>query len=237
MIKFIIVDDELIYKKRIAKVIDKLMFLNNEAYDILTFDCYNSELKKQIEDLSIEKVYILDIELPGKYSGLDISKKIRSLDWDSEIIFITNHDKMFETVYRSVYKIFTFIEKFQNMDERLTADLKTIILKKYDNKKFIYTNAKIDVQIYLKDILYIYRDTTERKLVIKTTNNNFFVNLNISDIIERLDTRFKQIHRACIVNDDRVTLYNWSQGFFILDTKEIVNMCSKNYKDNVDGSR
>lgn len=232
MIKFIIVDDELIYKKRIIKIIDKLMFNNNEAYDIISFDCHNADLKKQIEDLSVEKIYILDIELPGKYSGLDISKSIRSIDWDSEIIFITSHDKMFETVYRSVYKIFSFIEKFQNMDERLEEDLKTIISKKYDTEKFTYATSKIEIQIYLKDILYIYRDTAERKLVIKTTNNNFLVNLNISDILKKLDSRFRQVHRACIVNNERVNLYNWSQGYFILDNNEKVNMCSRNYKDN-----
>lgn len=230
MIKFIIVDDELIYKKRIIKIIDKLMFNNNEAYDIISFDCHNADLKKQIEDLSVEKIYILDIELPGKYSGLDISKSIRSIDWDSEIIFITSHDKMFETVYRSVYKIFSFIEKFQNMDERLEEDLKTIISKKYDTEKFTYATSKIEIQIYLKDILYIYRDTAERKLVIKTTNNNFLVNLNISDILKKLDSRFRQVHRACIVNNERVNLYNWSQGYFILDNNEKVNMCSRNYK-------
>ncbi len=230
MIKYIVVEDEDFYKSKIINVIDKAMFNNNTAYEVLYFSECNYKLKKEIEDTSVEKVFILDIELKSKYSGLDIAKKIRSLDWDSEIIFITNHDNMFETVHRTIFKIFCFIEKFQNMEDRLENHLKIIIDKKHDNKKFIYSNNKIDMQIYLKDILYIYRDTTERKLVIKTTNNNFLVNLNLSVVLRKLDARFKQVHRACIVNTERVNLYNWGQGYFILDTKERVDMCSRNYK-------
>ena len=81
------------------------------------------------------------------------------------------------------------------------------------------------------DILYLYRDTIERKIAIKTVNGNvFLVNKNINQIIEELDDRFIQVHRSCIVNKNRVNVYNWAGGYFILDTNEKVNMLSKKYK-------
>ena len=69
------------------------------------------------------KIYLLDIELANNASGIQIAKKIREKDWDSQIIFMTNHDKMFETVYRSVYQVFDFIEKFHEFDKRLENDI------------------------------------------------------------------------------------------------------------------
>jgi len=230
MIKFIVVDDEKHELERVEKIITNVIFKTETEYDIFKFTKYNTELEKIIKDNSVTKVYIIDIELDKNKSGLDIARQIRENDWDSEIIIITNHDRMFETVYKTIYKVFNFIEKFDNMESRLNADLKTIIRKTDDKKKFIYKNNKISLQIYLKDIMYIYRDTIERKLVIVTTNNKYSVNMTIINILELLDKRFKQVHRACIVNDERVRLYNWNEGFFELDNTEKVYMLSKTFR-------
>ena len=70
----------------------------------------------------------MDIELETKTNGIEIAKMIREKDWESEIIFITSHDKMFETVYRSVYQVFNFIEKFYNMESRLDKEERKILI-------------------------------------------------------------------------------------------------------------
>ena len=230
MIKYIIIDDEDKDIERVEKVINKIAFKTESEYDIRKFNKYNKELEKEINDNSVAKVYIIDIQLDKHKSGLDIARQIRETDWDSEIIIITNHDRMFETVYKTIYKVFKFIEKFDNMDTRLEEALKVIIRKTDDKKKFIYVNNKISLQIYLKDIMYIYRDTIERKLIIVTTNNKYHVNMTIKDILTKLDSRFVQRHRACIANDERVRVYHWNEGYFELDNNEKVYMLSKSFR-------
>lgn len=232
MIKFVIIEDDSNYKNICKKIIDKIMFSNNVAYEFNYFDRYSKDLQAIINDNSIFKIFIMDIELKGTKSGLDIAKQIREDDWDSEIIFITSHDKMFEPVFRTIFKVFDFIEKFHNLESRLEQDLKTIISKDYDTKKFFYVNKRSELQIYLKDILYIYRDTTERKIVLVTTKNKFFANLSISETLLKLDERFKQIHRACIVNTNKVSCYNWNEGYFVLCNGKKIDLCSKNYKED-----
>lgn len=233
MIKFVLVDDNKDFTSIIINIIEKTIFKTNIDYTIESFFIYNNSLQKLIDDCSVQKVYILDIDLGKSLSGLEIAKKIRKNDWDSEIIFVTNHDKMFETIYRNIFKVFAFIEKFISLEDRLEKTITTIINKKSDYGKFCFSNSKINIQIYYKDITCIYRDTIERKLVIKTTSNKFLISMSITEIIKKLDGRFKQIHRACIVNAERVNIYNWSKGYFVLDTKEKIDMCSKNYKDNI----
>ena len=233
MIKYVVIEDNLKFQSEVIEVIEKLMFKTNFDYLVEKFAGYTPHLGDIIKDCSIKKVYILDIELDKIKSGIEIAQEIRRVDWDSEIIFITSHDKMFELAHRTVLKTFDFIEKYHSLKSRLEQDIKLIIAQKNDYGKFAFISNKLKMQVYLKDITHIYRDTIERKLVIKTTNSRFLTSMTISDILKELDSRFRQVHRACIVNTDRVNIYCWPKGYFVLDTSEQVDLCSKTFKENV----
>ena len=127
-------------------------------------------------------------------------------------------------------KVFCFIRKFHNLENTLTKKLSLIVNRKFDNRKFFFTSGQSDLQIFAKDIIYIYRETISRKLIIKTTRGEYAINMTLQDALTKLDDRFRQVHRACIVNNDYVQEYNWSQGYFTLSTGEKVDMCSKNFR-------
>ena len=232
MIKFVIIENDAKTTETIKNIVMKAAFSLND-FNIETYSNFNDELEKTIADESTRKVYLIDIELDNNTSGIQIAKKIRNNDWESHIIFLTSHDRMFETVHRSIFEVFDFIEKFHNMENRLESALKKIIGKNFDNKLFKYETSKSSLQLYLRDITYIYRDTNERKLIIHTTHSTFKVSLTINEILEKLDSRFKQVHRACIVNRERVQNYYWAKGKFILDNNEAIHMLSRKYKEEV----
>ena len=234
MINFIIIEDDKKMMTHVKDVINKSLFKSDIEYEFKLFSGYNNELNKVINDLSNIKIYIMDIELDNSISGIEIAKKIRANDWESEIIFLTSHDHMFETAFRNIYGIFNFIEKFDNMEQRLTHDIKEISKHNFDNKTFKYSNRTTDLQIYLKTINYITRDTTERKLVIYTDNNTFEVNMTISDMLNNLDNRFKQVSRSTIVNKDKVNEINWNKGYFILENGTKEYLVSKKFKGEYD---
>ena len=229
MVKFVIVDDDE-NEIRLTENIIKSMLLDAE---IKSFTKVNADLKEEIKNVDTRKIYILDIELGNKISGINVAKLIRDVDFESEIIFITNHDKMFESVHRSIYEVFDFIEKFHDFDKRLKKDIREILKRNFDNKMFIYKANNVELSVYYRSILYIYRDTEERKLVIVTESNKYIVGLNIKDILELLDERFVQCHRSCIVNKDRIQEKNYKDGYFTLDTGEKVYMLSKKYKKDI----
>ena len=180
----------------------------------------------------------MDIELEHSISGLEIAKKIREKDWDSEIIFVTTHDKMFESVHRSILEVFDFIEKFQNFDERLKKDLKVIYEKKFDKKLLKLTGRNVNVEIYMKNILYITRDKEDRKVVIHTENEvEFKIGMTLTEILNMLDNRFVQTHKSCIVNKEKVVELNYSQGYFVLETGEKVDLLSKKYRKGLEDQK
>ena len=231
MVKFIIVDDD---KEQINHIIGLLDEVVSEEKTVKTFSKISTELKNEILSVDHRKIYILDIELGNKLSGISVAKLIRDVDYESEIIFITNHDKMFESAHRSIYEVFDFIEKFHEFDKRFKKDIKEILKRNFDNKMFIYKGNNVDLSIYYREILYIYREKEERKLVIVTSNNKYRINLSIKEIANLLDKRFVQVHRSCIVNKDKVEEKNFKEGYFTLNNGEKVFMLSRKYRGNFD---
>ena len=229
--KFIIVEDNKDYQKKIADILLKKYFIYK--IEIKKFLKYDKDLEAIILNLSEPKIYILDIELNDPISGIKIAKKIRKKDRDSFIIFITSHKEMFEPVFRNIYEVYNFIEKFDSFEDRFIKDIDRIMKNHFDNKCFHFHNNRIFLNIYYKEILYIERDTVERKLIIYTTDETYCVPLGLKQALEILDDRFKQVHKSCIVNTNRVTKYNWSKSKFTLDTKKTVPLLSRKYMENV----
>ena len=230
--KIIVVEDNSIDQKRIKNTVHKLTF-DRDDIELICFTSLTKELLNLINDLSEPKIFLLDIKLDTALSGIQIAKLIREKDWESRIIFLTNHDKMFEQVYRSVYEVFSFIEKFHNMEERLSRDLSLILRKNFDNRVFEYKSKNADLILFFYDITYIERDKEERKLIIHTSRNRFKINLPLTQTLGLLDNRFRQTHRSCIVNRDRVSKFDWAAGIVTLDTGEKVTLLSKKYKKGV----
>lgn len=168
MISFVVVEDDTKTQELIKEVLRRTVIKKDKNIKVKYFTKFNKELKNIIEDNSVRKVYIMDIELETKMSGIEIAKLVRKEDWESEIIFITCHDKMFETVHRDVLKVFNFIEKFHDMEKRLEENIELIFQRKFDNKMFKVTNRNVDLQIYYRAITYITRDKEERKIIIHT---------------------------------------------------------------------
>lgn len=234
MIKIIVVDDDIEMQNNVRQIIRKVIFNCENEIKINNYTRFDGNLMNEIKETSYHKIYILDIELANNSSGIQIAKKIREIDWDSQIIFMTNHDKMFETVYRSVYQVFDFIEKFHDFELRLENDLKTILTKKFDNKMFCYNGKNIDLQVYFRSILYIYRDANERKVILVTDSNRFVVGMTINEILEKLDDRFMLVHRSCIANSEHIQKVDWVNKKFILDNGNEVSKLSKKYKKEID---
>ena len=228
--KFIIVDDDIKSISMVKEIISKTLFSYNIDYEVVIYNKYTSKLRQEIKDLSSIKTYILSVDLKQNISGINIAEFIREIDCDSYIIFLTCHGNMFETVHRNVCNVFEFIEKYQNMDKRLTKDIKKIIKYSLDSKTLDISYMSSNYRILYKSIIYIYRDTKSRKLIIHTKYMDFKCNVSIKDILKKLDKRFKRVSRSIILNNDYICEINWNKGYVILCDKTKIEPISKKYK-------
>ena len=140
---------------------------------------------------------------------------------------------MFETVFKNVRKVYSFICKYNNMETKLEHELKDIIKYYTINTNFLVLDKKGNSKIAIDNILYIYRETVERKIYIVTKDNKYPTYMSLKDILDNYGDYFIQIHRACLINPQKIDMYNWNEKYFILKNGYQVFMCSKKYKNNI----
>ena len=81
MIDFIIYEDEQRMPNIYKEVINKFFGNNNQSYRIIELSCYQDYKKNKIDELESNKIFLLDIDVPGK-TCLELAHEIRALkDW------------------------------------------------------------------------------------------------------------------------------------------------------------
>lgn len=207
MINFIIYEDEKKYREKYISIILKIIGSMKVAYRIIEIDKYEKNTLAKIKDLVGKKIFILDIEVPGK-SGLDLAREIRSTsDWKSPMIIVTTHEQLKNAAFTSRMLMLDFISKFYNCEESLkeTLLLTFDIIESNPSLNFQY-NGEL-YQIPYEDILFIEKNVDDMYSTVITRSEKVKVKKMIGHIEEELskDPRFFRTHRSCIVNIDNIT--------------------------------
>ncbi len=229
MINFIICDDNKYVREVNEKIISKVTMPHDFNYNIYKFDKYSVKLKNLINKASDINIYILDLELPGK-SGIDIAKEIRKVDWDSIIIILTSHEELELTLLKQKLLILDFISKFDDYEKRLINTI-SMVIDKIKNKKIISFKCNKEINhVKLDNIIYVYRDNSIEKTTIVTAENEYPVRETLTKIINKLDKRFVQTHRACFVNKEKIESVDFKNNiiYFVNDTS--IDYLSRNFK-------
>ena len=216
MINFIICDDVKQYREMVEHIVVSYMMKNKLEYKTHVFKDYDSEFMKIVESKLPFKVYILDIETPSK-SGIDIARIIRNHDVDSVLIFLTGHQELGHVVMKNDFLFLSYINKFDDCENRLIKSLdKALQMFKIKNVIRFKDNG-IVYTIPQEDILYITRDSVDRKCIIVTDYNEFKVGKNLSELEKMVNDNFIKTHRACLMNTKRIMSFSRSQKEVVFD--------------------
>lgn len=229
MINFIICDDNLNDRKMTHQVITKYMMKNEIDYKIHLYDDYNRDFVSVINKKLPFKIYILDIETPSG-SGIDMARIIRNKDVDSVIIFLTGHDDLSKVVAKKDFLFLTFINKFDDCERRLKEALEKALQVIKVRKTIRFKDGGCIYNINLDDILYITKDSVERKCIIKTDYAEFKIGKNLSEVIDMLNDNFVKTHRACVVNTKRIASYNKPKRLITFDNGEVIDIISTRFE-------
>lgn len=221
MINFIIYEDEQKMREWYISIILKIVGRQNNAYRIIEIDRYDSKTMKRIKEACGKKIFILDIEVPGK-SGLDLAREIRmGGDWLSQMIVVTSHDKMVNWSFRGKMLMLDFISKYSECEENLAEAIKLAyqILTTHKSMTF-QLNGEL-YQVPYQDILYIEKNLDEVTSTIYTKESELEIKQGITSIMEFLqeDPRFMKTHRSCIVNLFNITSVDLVNNIIYFDHK------------------
>lgn len=225
MINFIICDDNAAILNNVYKIVTSVMMSSEQAYDIHSFEEYDSKFYKIMDSKISNKIYILDIETK-RSSGIDIARKIRSKDVNSIIIFLTSHHELGSVLLRDEIMFLTFINKLDDYENRLISAVKKSIDVIGKNKILRFEHHGTIFTIPEKDIIYITRDGVERKIIIKTDCTDFKLTKSLSEMVELLSNDFVYSHRSCIVNKRRIMAIDKRKKKITFDNGEVCDLLS-----------
>ena len=229
MVNFIVCDDKEKYRKLIKDVITAYMMKNEIEYRIHMFDDYNDKFMKAVDSKMSFKIYILDIEAPTR-SGIDIARIIRNKDVDSVLIFITGHQELGQIVMKNEFLFLTFINKFDNCEIHLKKAISKALKVIKTRKTIKFKDGGTIYNINIDDILYILKDSGERRVIIKTDYCEFKINKTLSEVRDMLTDNFVQTHRACFINKNRFVSYNRPNKLITFDNNETLDIVSTKYE-------
>ena len=232
MINFIVVDDNKKFLDIMCDIITKAMMKNKFSYKTHSYVEYDSSFYDIMNSNLSNKIYILDIET-RESSGIDVARKIRKHDIDSIIIFATVHNEAGLVLLKDDLMFLNFICKFDDFENKLTNSISKAlefihhkVNVKFEDRGTIYT-------IPFGDILYVTKESNDRKSIIKTVNNEFKVSLSLKEIIELCDGKLVQTHRSCFVNMDRVRVVDKHENIIVFDNGLNIDMLSSTYKKGI----
>ncbi len=226
---FVLYDDYESFLEQGERVIYRLNS-NIEKSQIRSFTTFNKNFEDVIEDTGCKKIYILDIEVKGSISGIEVAKKIRKSDWDSIIIMVTSHTELGYEALKAQIMLLDFISKYNDWEESLyQALVKASSL--LNNKKVIILDSNgMTYRIHTSEIIYILKDSKERKCTIKTKTDEIQVSQNIADLGKKLDQRFFLSHRSCYINLDQIANIDWKNGEIHFRTGDSIDYLARDRK-------
>lgn len=231
MINFVLYEDGKEMRERYKKIILKLIGPNNNNFKIIEIDKYNQEAEKKLSNIVGNKIYLLDVEVPGK-SGLDLARKIRNdRDWDSQIIVITSHEQYSNIGYTSKLLMLDFISKYSNIEKELKETLGVAVGIFTKQKSITFTLNGELYQIPYNQILYIEKSLNNNNCKIVTNDGEYFTRDTIQHLEEILsnDQRFMKTHRSCIVNLSNVSSIDLANNIIFFPNKQI-DLIARNKK-------
>lgn len=233
MIDFIILEDELIYVNKYKNIIDKVMMNYDINYNLNIYDKYNQKINKLIKNDNF-KVYILYYD--NTKDTLEMIKYIREKldDWES-LIIITYKDKKYKTelIKESMF-IVDYINKNKSIIPKLTRAIQ-ICLKNYDRRPntLRYSYKNIIYNIEYKRIIYIEKEPDNKRCIIKTLDNDYYIPGTIKQILSTLDERFIKSSRSCLINLEQISTYDIKTNTITFKNDIKFNTISRDNKKDI----
>lgn len=232
MINVAVCDDNEVYLEKSVKFLKKEFSNYTNKFRIQKFT--NGNIFMNEHHNNPFDIVFLDIDMPD-IDGFEIAKKLRELNDNCLIIFITIHS---ELVYDSFdFQPFHFVHK--NVTEGFTKRLKFVVEKIFNtikqNEKIIINDRILGRHVvYLKDVMYIESNRHYAKYHINKQLETLEKRENISDLEEQLcDFDFIRVHRKYLVNLNHIFNLDMNKDTVIFKQGFELPM-SRNLKHSVD---
>ncbi len=201
-IKILVVEDEIIIADHLCDTLEEL------GYEVLEPAINYTEALILIQQENLD-LAILDIQLSGKKTGLDIAKEIQKTKNFPFIFLTSNADSGTVELAKKVkpaaflVKPFTKKELFTSIEIALSNFNEQKIEKELEttnSKDAIFIKDKgVFLKVRFDEILYIKSDHVYIEIFLKN-GNKYLVRNSLKEVLKTLNDTFLQVHRGYVIN-------------------------------------
>lgn len=199
MVKIAICDDNRTYVDEIKRITEAFLCTQVTDFEV---DSYHNSQEIYNSDL-VYDIAFLDIEMPG-YSGIEVAKKLQSLNSHIIIFIITSYNKYLDDAME--LNVFRYIQKPLD-PQRIKSGLERA-LKCIDNTviTFFLKQGNSSKSVTSSDIIYI--ETVGRSTKVVTADNEYLSDSKMDFWKSKLVASFfYRVHKSFVVNMNYITDY------------------------------
>lgn len=222
-IKILVCDDDIRFVQKLVALIQ------NQPHDhscaVSVKGCSDPSLLTD-EILSTFNVIFLDIDM-GKYNGLEIARRVRALQLDTILIFVTNYVEFSPEGYE--VRAFRYLIK-SRLEEKLPGYFQEMLKELYKHTETMSFSISGETY-YVKYNNILYLESRQRTICLHTieperTGKYFYATME--DMANQLKTVGSlRIQKSYLVNMAHIRKLNYDK--VLLDTGEILPVSQKNY--------
>lgn len=225
MIRIAICEDEKDQQELLKNYIEKIFEGLPLKYSLDIFNSGEELLENYSKDIDL---ILLDIQL-GEINGMDTARKIRILDNNVEIIFITSLIEYALEGYKvRAYRYLVKPVKYEDIKENIINCIKEVEIK---NKYIIIKKQGHQIKLDINEITYI--EVQKETITIHTLNGVYKINGTMNNIEKEIDcSRFFRCHKSFLVNLEHIKIIK--QYIAILENNEEVPVSRYRFKETKD---
>ena len=242
MIPVYICDDEAPIRNNLEQIVsNQILILDSDMGPVRALENPDQLLELQKQD-SVPAIYFLDIDFPGKMSGLELAQKLRQYDPRGFIVFITAHNDLAFETFRLRLEALDYIVKGDrsSMTSRVQQCLESIRERmeaqrpgqgNYCTVKILDTVRHIPVS----NILYFEAVGLRHTLQLHLDDELLEFNSSLDHFAAQLGEGFWRCHRSFLVNRERIRAVHLKEQLVELDNGETCLLSRKaksEYKSN-----
>ena len=182
MVNFIIYEDEEKMRNMYKEVIHNFFGNKDQGYRIIEYSECKNTIIDEIKNIEGKKIFLLDIEVPGK-TGLELARDIRNDgDWLSPLIVITTHENLKTQGFTGRMLMLDFLSKYDDVKTNLKESI-MIAYNIVSSYKTISFKQRGEIfQVLYDSILYIEKNVNDNYVTVVTKNDSITMKGCINNI-------------------------------------------------------
>lgn len=206
--EIIICDDNHNIQKKVEKIVSN--YLSQCEFHIVLGGVCGSpkEVLDRISAYPTNRLYFLDIELNATMNGIDLGARIKKIDPQGCIVYITSHPGMMALNFMYKVGAMDFIVKSELTSERIESCIETAYERFVESsgkeiKKFEFKSGGKTHYLDYDEIIYCETDPHSRRIIIYTFKSQLNFSGTLKDILA-LDGKFISCHKSYVVNSQHI---------------------------------